>query len=66
MKPIASRRHPRRPMGTLIQRYATGVFIAVLNIMGSYFRREMVRTKRSFEPKSLIGTMQPVNTSSGD
>ncbi|HRW46765.1 MAG: NADH-quinone oxidoreductase subunit NuoH [Caldilinea sp.] len=43
-----------------------GVFIAVLNIMGSYFRREMVRTKRSFEPKSLIGTMQPVNTSSGD
>lgn len=43
-----------------------GVFIAVLNIMGNYFRREMVRTKRAFEPKSLIGTMQPVNTSSGD
>ncbi len=43
-----------------------GVFIAVLNIMGSHFRREMVRTKRAFEPKSLIGTMQPVNTSSGD
>lgn len=43
-----------------------GVVIAVLNIMGRYFRREMVRTKRSFEPKSLIGTMQPVNTSSGD
>lgn len=43
-----------------------GVFIAVLNIMGNYFRREEMRTKRSFEPKSLIGTMQPVNTSSGD
>jgi len=43
-----------------------GVVIAVLNMMGNYFRRETVRTKRSFEPKSLIGTMQPVNTSSGD
>jgi len=42
------------------------VVVAVLNIMGNYFRRETVRTKRSFEPKSLIGTMQPVNTSSGD
>jgi len=42
------------------------VVIAVLNIMSTYFRRELVRTKRSFEPKSLIGTMQPVNTSSGD
>ncbi len=42
------------------------VVIAVLNIMSNYFRRELVRTKRSFEPKSLIGTMQPVNTSSGD
>ena len=43
-----------------------GVVLAVLNIMGNYFRREDIRTKRSFEPKSLIGTMQPVNTSSGD
>ncbi len=43
-----------------------GVFIAVLNILGNYFRREEMSTKRSFEPKSLIGTMQPVNTSSGD
>lgn len=38
----------------------------VLNIMGNYFKREQVRSKRAFEPKSLIGTMQPVSPSSGD
>ncbi|MBV7332196.1 NADH-quinone oxidoreductase subunit H [Chloroflexi bacterium TSY] len=36
----------------------------VLNIMSDYFQREQVRTKRAFEPKSLIGTMQPVGASS--
>jgi len=42
------------------------VVVAVLNIMGKYFQREQVRSKRAFEPKSLIGTMQPVQPSSGD
>jgi hypothetical protein len=32
----------------------------VLNVLGRYFQQEQVRTKRAFEPKSLIGTMQPV------
>jgi NADH-quinone oxidoreductase subunit H len=31
----------------------------VVNILARHFRGEMVRTKRSFAPKSLIGTMQP-------
>lgn len=31
----------------------------VVNILGRYFQQEQVRTKRAFEPKSLIGTMQP-------
>lgn len=35
-------------------------------ILSNHFRREEVRTKRAFEPKSLIGTMQPVSPSSGD
>jgi NADH-quinone oxidoreductase subunit H len=42
------------------------VVLTVLNIMGDHFKREQVRSKRAFEPKSLIGTMQPVNSSSGD
>lgn len=42
------------------------VVVAVLNLLGNYFQREQVRSKRSFEPKSLIGTMQPVQSSSGD
>ncbi|HXF60755.1 MAG TPA: complex I subunit 1 family protein [Caldilineaceae bacterium] len=37
----------------------------VLNILARHFRQEMIRTKRAFEPKSLIGTMQPV-APSGD
>src|SRR5690606_7860067 len=32
---------------------------AVLSILARHFRQEMIRTKRAFEPKSLIGTMQP-------
>jgi NADH-quinone oxidoreductase subunit H len=31
----------------------------VLNLLGRHFQQEQVRTKRAFEPKSLIGTMQP-------
>lgn len=42
------------------------VVLAVLNVLGGYFKREQVRSKRAFEPKSLIGTMQPVRPSSGD
>ncbi len=42
------------------------VVITVLNVMGNYFKREQVRSKRAFAPKSLIGTMQPVNSPSGD
>lgn len=37
------------------------VMIIVLRVMGTYFRREQMSTKRAFEPKSLIGTMQPVS-----
>jgi NADH-quinone oxidoreductase subunit H len=33
----------------------------VLNVLGNYFKQEQVRTKRAFEPKSLIGTVQPVS-----
>lgn len=42
------------------------VVVAVLYLLGNYFQREQVRSKRSFEPRSLIGTMQPVQSSSGD
>jgi NADH-quinone oxidoreductase subunit H len=31
----------------------------VFNILGRYIQQEQVRTKRAFDPKSLIGTMQP-------
>lgn len=34
---------------------------SVVRVIGSYLRREMVRTKRAFQPASLIGTMQPVS-----
>lgn len=37
------------------------VAAVVLSVMGNYFKREEVRTKRAFEPKSLIGTMRPVS-----
>lgn len=32
----------------------------VLRILDRYFKAEQMRTKRAFQPKSLIGTMQPV------
>ena len=34
----------------------------VLNILGNHFKREQVRSKRAFEPKTLIGTMRPAPT----
>lgn len=42
------------------------VIWAVFRILGRYFKSEMVRTKRAFEPKSLLGTMQAVEPQSGD
>lgn len=30
-------------------------------VIGSYLKQESIRTKRSFQPASLIGTMQPVS-----
>lgn len=33
----------------------------VANILGNHFKQEQVRSKRAFEPKSLIGTMQPTS-----
>lgn len=36
----------------------------VLNMMSNYLKSEQVRTKRAFEPKSLVGTMEPA--SAGD
>jgi NADH-quinone oxidoreductase subunit H len=42
------------------------VIWVVARMLDSHFKREMVRTKRAFEPTSLIGTMQPVADSSGD
>lgn len=38
--------------------------VIVLSILGKYFKTEEMRTKRAFEPTSLVGTMEPV--SSGD
>jgi NADH-quinone oxidoreductase subunit H len=36
-----------------------GLIAVVINTLSGYFRKETARTKRSFEPASLIGTMQP-------
>jgi NADH-quinone oxidoreductase subunit H len=36
-----------------------GMIAVVVNTLTGYFRNETIRTKRSFEPRSLIGTMQP-------
>jgi len=33
----------------------------VLRVLGNHFKQEQVRTKRAFEPRSLIGTMQPAS-----
>ena len=39
----------------------------VLNVMSKYLKSEQIRTKRAFTPKSLVGTMEPISsTSSGD
>ena len=35
-----------------------GVLAVVTYVLHGYFRNEQIRTKRSFEPSSLIGTMQ--------
>lgn len=43
-----------------------GVIAWAVVILTRHFAQEEVRTKRAFEPKSLIGTMQPVPPSSGD
>jgi NADH-quinone oxidoreductase subunit H len=39
---------------------------AVSTILSRYFKSEMIRTKRAFEPKSLIGVMRPAVQSGGD
>ncbi len=36
------------------------VIVVVLRVLDRYFASEQIRTKRAFEPKSLIGTMQTV------
>lgn len=33
----------------------------VANVLGNHFKQEQIRSKRAFEPKSLIGTMQPTS-----
>jgi NADH-quinone oxidoreductase subunit H len=38
----------------------------VVGILARHFRGEMVRSKRAFAPKSLIGTMQPAPEAGGD
>jgi NADH-quinone oxidoreductase subunit H len=58
------------PVGATLQYLAVllgnlVVLGVVANVLGGYFQREQVRTKRAFEPKSLIGTMQPA-PESGD
>lgn len=37
--------------------------VVIARTLAGYFRREQIRTKRAFEPKSLIGTMQPASPS---
>ncbi len=39
-----------------------GAIWIVSRVMTSYFKSEQLRTKRAFTPRSLIGTMQAVNT----
>jgi NADH-quinone oxidoreductase subunit H len=34
----------------------------VARVLSQYFKSEQLRTKRAFTPRSLIGTMAPVNT----
>jgi len=42
------------------------VIALVLRILGRHFSGQELASKRAFEPKSLIGTMEPVATSAGD
>lgn len=56
------------PVATWMQYLAIFIGnVVALAVLGStlagYFRREQIRTKRAFEPKSLIGTMRPVSPS---
>lgn len=37
--------------------------VIIVNTLAGYFRREQIRTKRAFAPRSLIGTVQPVSPS---
>jgi NADH-quinone oxidoreductase subunit H len=59
------------PVPTWIQ--YVGIFIGnivvvavVFSVLARYFRSEQLRSKRAFEPKSLIGTMQPAPEAAGD
>jgi len=40
-----------------------GAIVVVLIVLGRHFKREEERTKRAFEPRSLIGAMVPANQS---
>lgn len=42
------------------------VIAIVLRVLDRHIKGELVRTKRAFEPKSLIGTMRPVGSPTGD
>ncbi|MEM7128579.1 MAG: complex I subunit 1 family protein [Chloroflexota bacterium] len=55
------------PGGTFVQYGAVflgnvAVIVVVLNTLGKYFETEATRSKRAFEPESLIGTMRPVTS----
>ena len=52
------------PGGWVVQYVAVfvgnvAVIAIVLNVLGNYFKNEAVKSKRAFEPTSLIGTMRP-------
>jgi hypothetical protein len=42
------------------------VIFLVLRVLGRYFKSDELRTKRAFEPKSLVGSMQVAPQESGD
>jgi len=59
------------PVPTWIQYVAVFVgnivaMVIIVNVMARHLRGEQVRTKRAFEPTSLIGTMQPAPETAGD
>jgi hypothetical protein len=43
-----------------------GAIAWIVVILNRHLLQEEIRTKRAFEPTSLIGTMQPAPPSSGD